>query len=402
VVVPLYRTDSEEQRNGDLVLRPELLDRARELVPLIRSHADQTDRERRVTDENIKALAEAGLLKLLVPRRYGGHQCSHRTALEVCAVISEACGGTGWVTGLINSAAWMTSLFSERAQDDVYGTNPEARVAGAVAPSLDTRSVYRGLIVSGKWFWTSASLHADWACLGMIAPDATQYMGLIPMRELTVEDTWFTTGMRGSGSNCVVAENVIVPEHRLLHVGNALRGEFATEHTNEAPYRAGFGAVSALVLIGPQLGLGRAALHEVVSAAPRRSITYTVYQRQSNSTAFQLQVAQAAMKLQTAELHAIRAADTIDDAAYRDERLDHLTKARIRAEVAYTAQQVTEAITILMNAHGSSAFAESNPLQRIWRDSNTAARHAITNAAIADEIYGKALLGVEDAVAPLL
>jgi hypothetical protein len=98
----------------------------------------------------------------------------------------------------------------------------------------------------------------------------------------------------------------------LLHVGDAVRGDFASEYINEATYRAGFGAVSAVVLIGPQLGLGRAALNRVIAEAPRRSITYTVYREQANSTAFQLQVAQAATKLDTAHLHALRAADAID------------------------------------------------------------------------------------------
>jgi alkylation response protein AidB-like acyl-CoA dehydrogenase len=139
--------------------------------------------------------------------------------LEVSAVISEARGGTGWVTALINSGAWLASLFSERAQDEVFGANPQAHVVGAFAPALDTRSVFRGLIVSGKWFSTSGSLHADWACLGMVDSDSTQFLGLIPMKHLSVEDTWFTTGMRGSGSNCVVADKVVVPEHRFAPRG---------------------------------------------------------------------------------------------------------------------------------------------------------------------------------------
>ena len=61
-----------------------------------------------------------------------------------------------------------------------------------------------------------------------------------------------------------------------------------------------------------------------------------------------------------------------------------------------------EASRELMSAHGASAFAESSPLQRIWRDSEVASRHAIVHTGIGTEVYGRALLGVTGGITPLI
>ena len=109
--------------------------------------------------------------------------CSH---LEVTAALGEACGGTAWVTSLINGSAWIISLFPEQAQDDVYGTNPGARVSGVFTPSTQVRRVAGGLVMSGKWYFSSGSLHSQWAILGCAERDENgalkaQYLALVPM-----------------------------------------------------------------------------------------------------------------------------------------------------------------------------------------------------------------------------
>ncbi|HEY3880358.1 MAG TPA: hypothetical protein VGM12_17325, partial [Trebonia sp.] len=104
----------------------------------------------------------------------------------------------------------------------------------------------------------------------------------------------------------------------------------------------------------------------------------------------------------TARLHAYRAAGDIDDAAARGEYPGYLTRARVRSDTGYVAECVTKAIDILLYAHGAGSFADVSPLQRIWRDSATAARHAVVSPQVSYEVYGKALLGVEDNITPLI
>jgi alkylation response protein AidB-like acyl-CoA dehydrogenase len=210
--------------------------------------------------------------------------------------------------------------------------------------------------------------------------------------------------MKGTGSNTIIAEEVFVPEHRLHSVPRAIENEYATEHTEETLYRSSFIPVLTLILAGPQLGLGRAALRFVIDKAPKRGISYTKFERQIDSTAFQLQIANAATLIDTAHLHAFRAAGDIDDAAAAGEKLSYVRRARVRADTAYAITKVRDAIDALVSAHGASSFADVSPLQRIWRDSNTAGRHAVADPLVNQEVYGKALLGIpyEENITPLI
>jgi alkylation response protein AidB-like acyl-CoA dehydrogenase len=197
---------------------------------------------------------------------------------------------------------------------------------------------------------------------------------------------------------------VFVPEHRLHSVPKAIDNEYRTEHADETLYRSSFIPVLTLVLAGPQLGLGRAALRYVMEKAPKRGISYTKFERQTDSTAFQLQIANAATLIDTAHLHAFRAADDIDSAAAAGRKLPYETRARVRADTAYAISKIREAIDLLLFAHGASSFALVNPLQRIWRDSSTAGRHAVADPLVNQEVYGKALLGIpyEENITPLI
>jgi alkylation response protein AidB-like acyl-CoA dehydrogenase len=392
---------------GEMPLRDELVERAASLRPMLERNAAQTEEDRRVAEENIRAIADAGLFRITVPKRYGGYEVSFRTKLDVSAKIAEGCGSTAWVVALTNVCNWFTSLYSEKAQDEVFGANPDARVSGVFSPTARTRRVDGGLIVSGKWFWSSGCLHADWAVVGVPVVDQAgevvdQGLALIPMGELEIEDTWFVAGMKGTGSNALIAKEVFVPDHRILSIVRAIEGDYATERKEEALYRSAFVPVAALILVGPQLGLGRAALQLVIDKAPKRAIAYTFFEKQTDSTAFQMQVAEAAMKIDTAHLHAYRAAADIDDAAARGEYPDFKTRARVRADTGLVATRVKEAIDILLTAHGAGSFALSNAMQRIWRDSNTAARHAVVLPPVSNEVYGKALLGVEERITALV
>jgi 3-hydroxy-9,10-secoandrosta-1,3,5(10)-triene-9,17-dione monooxygenase len=403
----LTREQEARHQHAEAEVRATLVARAKGLNAVLTKNALQTEKDRRVVEENITALAEAGLFRTMVPKRYGGHEGSVRTHLEVTAAVAEACGSTAWVLALTNVCAWFTGLFEQRAQDDVFGAKPDARVAGVFSPSTQVERVEGGLKASGKWFWSSGCLHADWAMLGLLETDKNgavlgQYLALMPMSELSIEDTWFTAGMKGTGSNCVVAKDVFVPEHRLLPLMKAVNGEYPTPFKDEAAYRAAFIPVAALILIGAQLGMSRAALAHVIEKAPQRAIAYTSFKKQTDSTAFQIQISKAAMKIDTAHLHAFRAADDIDNAALRGEFLDYKTRARVRADTGYVAQHACDAINMLMTAHGAGSFGDASPLQRIWRDSNTAARHAIVLQPVGEEIYGKALLGAENTVTPLV
>lgn len=378
--------------------RESLVEAAASLKELIAGKAIETDRERRVSDEVIDALADAGLFKLTVPKRYGGYETDVRTIIDVAATIAESCGSTAWVVTLINTVAIAVGMLPEQAQEEVFGADPEARVAGVFAPRGESRRVAGGYRVSGKWFYGSGSLHSDWVLVGfpLVDDDGNTVdfgLGLIPRSDYAIEDTWFVVGMRGSGSNAIAVEDAFIPDHRILSVGGAIGGEFPTEFKDETLYRSAFHSAFTLVLTGAQLGSGRAALKHVVDLADRRTIPNTIYTQQRTSVGFQIQIADAAALIDTAHLHVYRAAADIDDAARRGEIPSYLMRARIRSDAARAATCIADAIDLLITAHGAGSFAESSPMQRIWRDSNIALRHGTLVPTATKEIYGKALLG---------
>ena len=211
------------QETGPRVTDEELVARVKALQPLLRKNAAQGEADRRVVEESIQALTEAGLFKVAVPKRYGGYETSMRTMLDVSAAVAEADGGAAWVVTLVNVCNWLTGLFPERAQDEVFGADPDAKVSGVLAPTAETRRVEGGFRVTGRWYYNSGSWHATWAALGIPITDeqgkvVDQGAALMPTSELTLEDTWFVAGMKSSGSNCLVAEDVFVPDHRIMSV----------------------------------------------------------------------------------------------------------------------------------------------------------------------------------------
>ncbi|MFB9467016.1 acyl-CoA dehydrogenase family protein [Streptomyces cinereospinus] len=385
----------------------EMVARVRGLHPLLEKNAARGEQDRRVVEESIQALTEAGIFKIAQPRRYGGYEMSVRTQIEVSAAVAEADGGTAWVVTLCNQCAWMVGLFPEQAQDDVWKTNPDAKVSGVVTPSSESVKVDGGFKVNGRWFYNSGSWHSDWAVLGMPVVDEAgevidHGIALIPRTDLDFQETWFVAGMKSSGSNCLIAKDVFVPDHRIISAPKAWQGEVATEHTDEVLYRSAFTPVLALGIAAPQLGMGRKVLELVQEKAAAKPLTFTFYATQAESPVFRHQIAEAAMLIDTAHLHAYRAVDAIDRAAREGTFPDDLMRARARADAGWVVENVTKAIDLLLFAHGAAGFAENNVIQRHWRDSAVAARHAYIVPGVSLEMYGTALLAKDGNITPML
>jgi alkylation response protein AidB-like acyl-CoA dehydrogenase len=384
-----------------------LLERAARIRPILERNADATDALRRLADENVQALRDAGLCRLMVPARLGGYQTSIRTYLEVMAEVGRGCGSTSWVASLINVCAWLAALFPEQAQADIWGPDPDAWIAGSLAPNGSAVPVEGGWRVTGRWPWASGSMHAQWAACGIHMKNergemANFGLSLMPMTELTIEDTWFMAGMKGTGSNTIVATDAFVPSHRFLPYPDAFAGRYRTEHTDEAVYRAALVPVTVLILAPSQLGVARAALEHTMAKSRTRGITHTTFATQAESAGFQMLVADAAMKIDTAALHIGRAADDLDRVAGDGRLMDLTQRARVRIDTALAAKYCRDAVELLVQAHGTSSLADSNRMQRLWRDVHTASHHAITEWQVNLEVYGKALLGVEPNITHLI
>jgi alkylation response protein AidB-like acyl-CoA dehydrogenase len=399
-VVALSRAQKDmESLEQEFSSREELIERARALQPLLRTHAQRGEAERAVPAEVVDALTEAGIFRMLTPKRFGGYETDLRTLTEVSEALGEADGATAWTAMIVTVTNWLASLFPDEAQEEVFGADPDARVTGVAAPTGMGRRVPGGWMVTGKWSYNSGAPYATWAAVGALLQDdngavVDQALVLIPASELLLEDTWYTAGMKGTASNTLIGRDVMVPDHRVLSVPAAAQGTYPRSNREEEfLYTLPFGSMLLLCLTGPLLGLGKAALDMVTASAGDKPLSFTVHGRQADSVGVQIQLAEAALSLRTARLHVLDAVNQIDRGD-----MDYGQRTQVRAQAGYAAQQVLNAINTLLNVHGAGSFAEANPLQRIWRDANVAARHAGLVPTVGYEAYGKMLLAIKEPV----
>ncbi len=381
---------------------------AAELRPLLARNAAQAERDRRLPLETIDALEAANFFKLMTPRRRGGYGVPLATALSAHAELAKACASTAWVTMIIGTCLWLASLLPDRGQDEIFESSGGLRISGVISATIRGRRVAGGMRVSGKNGFASGCLHSSWALLCFGVEDAAQkvvdqVIGFAPMSEIQIEDTWFVAGMRGTGSNTLVVNDLFIPDHRIFPLMSALQGNLPDrEYALEISDRWSLAPTLSLILLSPVVGAARTLLQETIEGTRKRPISYTTYSRQAEAAVVQHQMAEAALRIDSASLHWMRAARDIDDAAAAGKSLDYLTRARIRGECGYAAKLVREAIDSLMSVGGGSAFAEAGSIQRMWRDISVACRHGQLSTAPDLELYGRALLGVEGNISPLI
>lgn len=401
VSAPMRAADSAET---------DLVESARKLIPLLRANAGETNDLRRLPDANVEALQDAGIFRLWQPRRYGGHEADMRTGVDVYAELARGCGSSSWVAALVGACAWLTSLYNVEAQDEVFGADPDARVCGVLSPAGVAAPAPDGYRLSGSWGFASGCLHSTWATLvaPIVGSDGNLInvgMALVPMAEVQVKDTWFTVGMRGTGSNTIVADDVFVPEHRMRHlVGptGAMDAPIGNPYAEETLYRVDLGPLASLTLVAPTLGLARAAVDLALEQLPKRSIGYSTYQRQVESTATQLEIAEAVTRLDATEALVHRAARDADTGAKSGTGLDMLGRARVRADCGWATKNLREVAETVALVCGASTMAEINPMQLIYRDIQTASLHALLRPSLMLEVYGRVLCGLDPGVSLVL
>lgn len=379
-----------------------IIERAIALQPLIRQHSGESDDNRRVSEPVVRALHDQGLFHIAVPRRWGGSSGNFRTFIDAVSEVGRADGGTGWACALLNVCTWFATLFSDRAQQEVFGIDPKTRVCGIFTAPKRTDKVEGGYRVSGEWWYGSGSLHAQWGTLGITlgqTPEGRPIPGLalIPLSDLTIRDTWHVAGVRGSGSNTLVADDIFVPDYRVMNFLDMAAEDYRRTPDEDNDF-ASFVPVAAVVLVAVQLGLARAAIDLTLERGGSKAVAYTVYSQVKESPVHQIKLAEAVSDADAACLLVARACADIDNAARRREKLDPVTRARIRMDTGHAARLCREAINRLLSVNGAGSFALSNPLQRIWRDSEVASRHAFVLPEMANQIYGRVLFGIEDPI----
>ena len=379
----------------------QLVARAASLVPTLRARAAEAEQFRRLPDANVAELRAVGLFKVLQPRRCGGFEMSLHTHIDTVAEIARGCGSTAWCMGVIHAHSWLVGSFPQEAQAESYGANPDAIVCAVIAPRGKARAVASGYRLDGFWPFASGCQHADWLLLGTeIADEGGTVVDaaelLVPARDIVIRDDWNVVGLRGTGSCSVVANDVFVPKHRYLSLPGIIAGEApgAAAHDTSL-YKGAAVPVLVLAITPAALGMAEAALAAFKERLPGREIAYTEHEIQIDSPTTHRQVADAATRIHVARLLLHRCADEIEAAAARGEMMEFTARARVRMDCAHAVRQCMEAAEILYLACGGSGIAETNPVQRAWRDLHAVNMHGALTLETNQVMYGRILLGLK-------
>jgi alkylation response protein AidB-like acyl-CoA dehydrogenase len=209
----------------------ELVARARAMVPYLREHALEAERERRISAETMALFAGAGFFRTLAPVRFGGYECDFSAMMDVLAEVGRGCGSSAWLCGLGIIHRWLLSLFPLEAQLDVWAGDPDRIITGSYAPQGVAQAEPGGYrIPAGRWSFSSGVDHSTWSVIGVMFPPGkdetapTRGLLLVPSTDYTIEDDWYASGLCGTGSKSIVINDVFVPQHRKLTFPQAVSG----------------------------------------------------------------------------------------------------------------------------------------------------------------------------------
>src|SRR5436190_12996080 len=205
-----------------------MLERARALVPRLAERAPAANAARRLPAETIAEYHEAGILRILQPRRFGGRQGRFSLFSRIVEELTYGYASSAWVYAVLAEHQWIIAQYPEAAQIDVWGDDPLAVASSALAPRAAARRTAGGWRLSGRYSFSSGCDHAQWAILGAFLgelgdPRHIAYV-LVPLAETEIVDDWQVLGLAATGSKSLILDDVFVPRHRAVMVSDLFAG----------------------------------------------------------------------------------------------------------------------------------------------------------------------------------
>jgi 3-hydroxy-9,10-secoandrosta-1,3,5(10)-triene-9,17-dione monooxygenase len=375
----------------------ELVARARSLASKLRERAERAERERDIPKESVEEYIDLGLLQTIQPRRWGGYEHDHEVAFNIAIELGKStCGSSAWCLNYFSDHAGILAHFPDEAQHDVWSRNTNACIATSAAPTGKSEAVPGGYRLNGRWSWCSGLRHSQWIMIGGLvfregAHHPDMRLHLVPVSDVKQEDTWYCAGLRGTGSNTSVLDNVYVPEHHSVSISTLRYACSPGSQINTNPiYRTPFIAVHTYALLGPALGLARGGYADFVEWTRKRYLTYTQLAI-AQHVPVQISVADISAQIETAELLARRCLATAR-ADYTGMTLE--TRIVLRRDWTYAMKTLRAAMDALIKISGSSGLMDSNPVQRCWRDVHAISSHVVMNWDVPAENFGRVEFGL--------
>jgi 3-hydroxy-9,10-secoandrosta-1,3,5(10)-triene-9,17-dione monooxygenase len=359
----------------------EALRRARDLAPVLRERAAGAEAARQMEKDTLADLHRTGLFRFHQPRRWGGMELPFVAIFDLPVELARGCASTAWNVANLGIHHWMLALYDERAQEEVWGADPDALIASGIAfPQGRGRRADGGFVISGFWNFSSGVDPATWNMLAVTVRDGERVvdhrMCLVPRNDYEIVDDWNVLGMRSTGSKSVRATEVFVPEHRALCM-YLIRGgsEFPGARGNPNPmYRVPLAALGSHCLAAAGVGNAQAAVDLTIEAIKERSTSYTAM-RIRDFQAVQLRLARAGAQVDAARL-SVRADCLEAERIAREGRAPTLEeKLRFKRNVAWAMEHCTEAVDSVHALAGANGIYDGYPIQRLFRDQHALSAH---------------------------
>ncbi|MGW2189439.1 acyl-CoA dehydrogenase family protein [Streptomyces sp. NPDC001719] len=386
----MTRTGTTERKNGQVTGGSDrLAATAKDVARIASEHAEAMDRERKPHPAVVRAVVDAGFARHFVPARWGGDAGTFAGLVDAVTATGTGCASAAWVASLSAFVSRMAAHLPEDGQREVWADGPDTLLVGALMPVGRAEPVPGGWRLSGKWSFISAVDFAQWAlvCATTQSGDDTaphaRYFA-VPRSACTVLDTWFSVGMRGTGSNTLVLDEVFVPARMSFARDRAMDG---TGALSPAPcHRVPLKAVNGLSFVAPVLGAARGMLTEWTDWGAARAGGGEAA-KAVRDAGFRDVLARTAGELDAAELLVHRVAATADEGA-----VTGMLTARGARDCALASELLLTAVNRVFRATGTSGQTADGLFERAWRDVNCATSHLVLRMDPAATAYAEQVL----------
>ena len=378
-----------------MVTTETLMAAVHDLLPEIRSRSDEIEAARRLPSDLVDSLTRAGVFRMPMPASWGGPEVSLPDQLRVIELLATADPSVGWCCMIGSDAGFYSAFFPDDAAKTLW-TDIDDVTAGWLFPAGRAMRTDGGYVVDGRWSFGSCCLHAQvlvGACLVVDAHgdmeldrDGQPVMVTIGARadRFEILDTWYTTGLAGSGSNDYRCSDLFVPEeHTFSILGAPLR---------DGPLYALRGAFFANTH-GVPLGLTRRAIDEVEAIAATKTVLPQMT-RMAEIPRVKEAIADAEIQLRSTRAYAYEAIEAVWAELEAGRPLSQQLRADLalsRIQAFRTAREVTLRMVQLA---GTQAIYSTSVLDRLLRDAVTMGQHVVAGPLLA-EAAGGLVLGAE-------
>ena len=352
--------------------------------------------------ETVQEMKEAGLFRVLQPKRFGGYELDPRVFYRVQMALAEGCMSTAWIYGVIGVHNWQLPLFPEQAQQDIWAKDTSVLIASTYMPTGKAEPVEGGYRFSGRWAFSSGVEHCEWIFLGGLLPkkdgsgalEHTTF--LLPKADFRIEKNWDVLGLRATGSHDIVVDGCFVPEHRTHRTNDHSDAGCPGRQTNPGwVYKIPFTQVFQRAVSSACIG----ALDGAIAHFRERAAAHVGKHgaKTAEDVNAQQAVSEAMMTTDQLKLVLFRNYARIVECARTGERMPVEERLMQRAQASQVPKQCATAASELMRACAASGTYKSNPIERVFRDIHQARGHIANNTDTYARAHGAVMLGLPNA-----